>query len=122
MIEEIISRYSLEEAEKIMNKPIAIMLDTKGPEYRIRTFKNKYDKETKELISREKEAYSEYDKRDKVVYKVVEEEEPTQPETTQPETTEPTQPETTEPTQPETTEPAPTDPPIEGDGIGEATG
>ena len=90
--------------------------------YTVQTYKCKYDKETKELISREKEAYSEYDKRDKVVYKVVEEEEPTQPETTQPETTEPTQPETTEPTQPETTEPAPTDPPIEGDGIGEATG
>ena len=114
--------------------------------YTVQTYKCKYDKETKELISREKEAYSEYDKRDKVVYKIIETTEPTQPETTeptqpetteptqpetteptQPETTEPTQPETTEPTQPETTEPettepAPTDPPIEGGGIGEATG
>ena len=79
--------------------------------YTVQTYKCKYDKQTKELLSREKEAYSEYDKRDKVVYKVVNKTEPTQPETTAP--TEPTQPETTaptEPTQPETTTPA--DPPI----------
>lgn len=82
--------------------------------YTVQTYKCKYDKETKELISREKEAYSVYDKRDKVVYKVIEETEPTEPETTEPEVTEPepTEPETTEPevTEPEVTEPEPTEP------------
>ena len=77
--------------------------------YTVQTYKCKYDKETKELISREKEAYSVYDKRDKVVYRVIEETKPTEPEVTEPETTVPetTEPEITEPevTEPETTEP-----------------
>ena len=70
--------------------------------YTIQTYKCKYNKETDELISREKEAYSVYSKRDKVVYKVVadksEETEPTEPPTTEPPTTEP--PETEPPTTP----------------------
>ena len=87
--------------------------------YTVQTFKLKYDKETGELISREKEAYSVYSKRDKVVYKVIEEEEeeeekPTEPKPTEPKPTEPkpTEPKPTEPkpTEPAPTEPAPTEP------------
>ena len=102
--------------------------------YTVQTYKCKYDKDTDELISREKEAFSEYDKRDKVVYKVVDSTEPTEPEPTEPEPTEPkpTEPEPTEPepTEPEPTEPEPTEPeptetePTEPDSppIGEAGG
>ena len=103
--------------------------------YKVQTYKCKYDKETKKLISRDKEAYSVYAKRDKVVYKIKETEpttEPTQAPTkpTEPTTkpTEETKPEeTTKPTAPkpdkptETTQPEETGenpkPPIE-----EATG
>ena len=77
--------------------------------YTVQTYKCKYDKETDELISREKEAYSNYSKRDKVVYKIkdkVEETKPTEPKPTEPA---PTDPKPTEPV-PETTEPAPTEP------------
>ena len=100
--------------------------------YTVQTYKCKYNKETNELISREKEAFSEYDKRDKVVYKVVETTEPTQPETTeptQPETTNPTEPEATEPevtepevTEPEVTEPEATEPEPSSPPVGEAGG
>lgn len=116
--------------------------------YTVQTYKLKYSKDTDELISREKEAYSEYSRRDKVVYKVVDEapEEteptteptttpteptteptttPTEP-TTEPTTTptEPTTEPTTAPTEPTTapTEPPATNPPENGGGIGEATG
>ena len=67
--------------------------------YKVQTYKCKYDKETDELNSREKEAYSAYSKRDKVVYKVKVVEETTKPtEDTNPtQTTEPT--ETTRPTE-----------------------
>lgn len=87
--------------------------------YTVQTYKCKYDKETDELISREKEAYSNYSKRDKVVYKVkAEESTPTEPAPTDPPATEPptTEPPTTEPptTEPPTTEPPATEP------IGEA--
>lgn len=73
--------------------------------YKVQTYKCKYSKETDELISREKEAYSVYSKRDKVVYKVV---------GSAPEETKPTEPAPTDPTTPTETEPttpAPTDPP-----------
>jgi hypothetical protein len=53
--------------------------------YTVQTYKCKYDKDTKALISREKEAYSVYSKRDKVVYKVIKE---APKETTPPEPTE----------------------------------
>lgn len=46
--------------------------------YKVQTYKCKYDKETKKLISREKEAYSVYSKRDKVVYRIIEEAKPTE--------------------------------------------
>lgn len=89
--------------------------------YKVQTYKCKYDKETNELISREKEAYSSYSKRDKVVYKIKETEPTTEPteetkpeETTKPSTPKPDKP--TETTQPEETEENPK-PPIE-----EATG
>ena len=72
--------------------------------YTVQTYKCKYDKETNELISREKEAYSVYSKRDKVVYRVVAEEAP--------KPTDPTTPPETEPTTPEPTEPPATEPPI----------
>ena len=109
--------------------------------YTVQTYKLKYNKDTDELISREKEAYSQYSKRDKVVYKVVgnatEETEPTttptEPTTTPTEpTTTPTEPTTTPtepttepttaPTDPPATDPPATDPPENGGGIGEATG
>ena len=41
--------------------------------YTAQTYKCKYDKETKKLISREKEAYSAYSKRDKVIYRISDE-------------------------------------------------
>lgn len=41
--------------------------------YTVQTYKCKYSKETDKLISRDKEAYSVYSKRDKVVYKVIKE-------------------------------------------------
>ena len=49
--------------------------------YTVRTFKNKYDKETKELIIREEDQVSIYKKRDKVVVKIVR---PTEPPTEPP--------------------------------------
>ena len=70
--------------------------------YTVQTYKCKYNKETDELISREKEAYSVYSKRDKVVYKVIAD---TAEETT------PTEPAPTDPTTPPQTDPVPTDPP-----------
>ena len=79
--------------------------------YTIQTYKCKYDKQTDALISREKEAYSVYSKRDQVVYKVVDATEPTEPDTTEP-TTPSTDPKPTEPTptEPKPTDPAPTEP------------
>ena len=77
--------------------------------YTVQTYKLKYSKDTDELISREKEAYSVYAKRDKVVYKIKEEAEettPTEPAPTDPAPTEPV------PTDPAPTNPAPTDPPV----------
>lgn len=100
--------------------------------YTVQSYKLKYNRDSDELISREKESYSAYSKRDKVVYRVKgaetkpTETEPTQttpPETTTPPATVPTTPpETTVPpttaptTPPETTTPpttAPTTPPTE---------
>ena len=100
--------------------------------YTVQSYKLKYDRDSDEQISREKESYSAYSKRDKVVYRVKgaetkpTETEPTQttpPETTTPPATVPTTPpETTVPpttaptTPPETTTPpttAPTTPPTE---------
>ena len=80
--------------------------------YKVQTYKCKYNKETKELISRDKEAYSSYSKRDKVVYKVIQVEPTT--EATEA-TTQPT--ETTAPATPQPDETEPTRPPVE-----EATG
>ena len=80
--------------------------------YTIQTYKLKYSKDTDELISREKEAYSVYSKRDKVVYKIVEEEEEPQPTDPAPTDPAPTDPAPTDPapTDPAPTDPAPTDP------------
>ena len=82
--------------------------------YTVQSYKLKYSKETDELISREKEAYSVYSMQKKVVYKVVGEEKPTETEPTTPPTTEPKptepKPTETEPTTPPTTEPKPTEP------------
>ena len=85
--------------------------------YTVQTYKLKYNKDTDELISREKEAHSVYSKRDKVVYKVkAATTEPTAP------STEPTTPPTTTAPEPTTapttapTEPAPTE------NVGEAGG
>jgi len=88
--------------------------------YTVQSYKLKYDKETDELISREKEAYSVYSKRDKVVYRVKDDAKkeetttPTDPAPTEPTPTEPkpTEPKPTEPTptEPKPTEPKPTEP------------
>ena len=94
--------------------------------YTVQTYKLKYSKETNELISREKEAYSVYSKRDRVVYKYEGEEETTEPTTapTEAPTTGPTEAPTTTPTTPPTeapTAPPATDPPVENTGgTGEA--
>ena len=58
--------------------------------YKITTYKCKYDKQTNELISRDKEVTSIYSKRDQVICKIVEPE--TEPPTTQPEETVPSGP------------------------------
>lgn len=81
--------------------------------HKVVTYKCKYNKETKELISREEEVVSTYKKRDRVLVKIVEATDPTQPsdptDPTTPSTdpTTPTEPSTpTEPTNPvEPTEP-----------------
>ena len=65
--------------------------------YTVRTYKLKYDKETKELISREEDQVSKYKKRDMVIAKI---NKPTEPPTEAP-----------EPTDSPETEPAPTNPP-----------
>lgn len=78
--------------------------------YNVQSYKLKYDKETGELISREEEAYSDYDKRDKVVYKVKKKPTETTTEPTDPsETTEPTEPTVPDTTEPPTTEAPPVD-------------
>ena len=47
--------------------------------YEVQSYKLKYSRETDELISREKEAYSYYSTETRVVYKVIEEPKPTEP-------------------------------------------
>lgn len=76
------------------------------------SYKLKYNRETDELISREKEAYSSYARRDKQVLVGPKKPKPTEPEPTEPEPTEPkpTEPEPTEPKPTEPTDPTPTDP------------
>ena len=48
--------------------------------YTVRTYKLKYDKETKELISKEEDRVSKYKKRDKVVVKIVKDKKPSKTE------------------------------------------
>ncbi len=87
--------------------------------YTVQTYKLKYDKETDELIVKEKDQVSTYKKRDKVICKIVEEtkptEAPTEPPATTPTETNPpeTQPPVTEPpaTEPPATSPPATEPP-----------
>lgn len=90
--------------------------------YTVQTYKLKYNKETDELISRDKEAYSNYSKRDKVVYRFPATEPTTEPptESTEAPTTAPTDAPTTAPTEAPTTAPTeapttvpPTEPPTE---------
>ena len=85
----------------------------------VKTYRCRYDKETKEVISRDFEARSQYKRRDEVIAKIVNPptEDPSKPtednkptedtkptESTQPPTTETTAPPTTETTAPPTTE------------------
>lgn len=83
--------------------------------YTIETYKNKYDKETKELISTELEATSKFNSRPKIIAKLEATAEPTTPPATTPPATQPpaTEPPATEPpaTQPPATEPPATEPP-----------
>lgn len=69
--------------------------------YTVQTYKLKYDKETDELISREKDQLSKYKKRDKVVVKIVSTEAPT------------TAPEPPAETAPPATDPPATTPPVD---------
>ena len=69
--------------------------------YTVRTYKLKYDKETKELISRDVDRVSKYKKRDKIIAKIIY---PTEP-PTDPPAPKPTDPPVVTPT------PTPTDPP-----------
>ena len=78
----------------------------------VQTYKCKYDKETKELISREKDQYSSYKSRDQIIAKVTEETEPpTEPDPTNPPSDDPTDPPTDDPTTPPAADP--TDPPAD---------
>lgn len=85
--------------------------------YTVKTYKCKYDKETDELISREYDRTSVYKKRDKIIARLVESTDPTEPEATEPPATEapdPTEPPATEapkPTDPPATDPPATNPP-----------
>lgn len=87
--------------------------------YKVVTYRCKYDKETDELISKEQESMNIYNKRDRVICKIVTEEivPPTVP-TDPPATDPPTEP--TEATEPVEVEPAP-EPPIEYDPEGPIT-
>lgn len=80
----------------------------------VRTYRCRYDKETKELISREEEARSKYKKRDEVIAKIVTAEKPTDP-TTDPSTDSTTPPATDPGTAPTD---APTPPPSTDTGDG----
>ena len=71
--------------------------------YTVRTYKEKYDKKTHELISREEDRVSRYKKRDKVIAKV---EQPTEPPTEAPDPTD------TPVTNPPETESPVTNPPV----------
>lgn len=73
--------------------------------YKVRTYRCKYSKDTDELLSREVEATSVYNRRDKIICKI-----PTE-ETTEPSTTEPTEDATEEST--ESTTETPTESPTE---------
>ena len=50
--------------------------------YVIRTYRCKYDKETNELISKDFEVESKYNRRDKIICKIITDEEPTEPSVT----------------------------------------
>lgn len=65
------------------------VLTTPYQGYTVRTYKLKYDKETKELISKEEDQVSRYKKRDKVVVKIVKPKKPAKPAATEPESEEP---------------------------------
>lgn len=89
--------------------------------YKIRTYRCKYDKATNELLSREVEATSTYDRRDKVICKIKEEptEEPSEDPSTEPSdgpVIEPSETPSDEPTEPSTEENTenPTTPGIDG--------
>ena len=47
--------------------------------YVVRTYRCKYDKQTDELISKDFEVESKYNRRDKIICKIIQEEEPTEP-------------------------------------------
>ena len=78
--------------------------------YTVRTYKLKYDKETKELISREEDQVSKYKKRDMVIAKI---NKPTEPPTEAPEPADPPE------TDPAPANPPAAEPPAEGTDAGE---
>ena len=80
----------------------------------VQTYKCKYDKETKKLISREKDQYSSYKSRDQIIAKVTEETEPpTEPDSTNPPSDEPTDPPAADPTDPPVDNPPADNPPAD---------
>ena len=92
--------------------------------YDVKTYRCKYSKATKELISRDYEDRSVYSSRDKVICKIEGETTPTEPTTPPtipvvPPTTEPTVPPTTEGTEPPPETTAPTTPGIGNGGVTE---
>ena len=116
---EVLGYYPFSTVEKKMTKKEAggradgSQLQSGYTGQKVVTYKCKYDKITKELISREEEAVSNYKKRDRVIVKIVDSTTtadpttPTKPNTTTPTTpsTNPTEAPTTQPTTPPTTQP-----------------
>ena len=96
--ETIYEEYAPDNAEGYRDGEV-IQTSYKG--WTVRTYKMKYDKETKELISEEEDRVSRYKKRDKIIAKIIY---PTEP-PTDPPAPKPTDPPVVTPT------PTPTDPP-----------
>lgn len=96
------------------------MIQSSYKGYTVRTYKLKYDKETKELISRDVDRVSKYKKRDKIIAKIIYPTEtptdPPAPKPTDPPVVTPTPTPTVPPAPPATS--APTPPPAGGTGEG----
>ena len=97
--EEVVKTMTKSEADAAGYKDGEV-IQTPYTGYSVNTYKLKYSKETKELISKEKETYSKYKSRDKITVSVV----PDPTEATTPPTTAPSETTPTETTTPPTSE------------------